>query len=167
MINFIELRRAMMVIANTIDKLPRSRELSTTKTTAQKAMMWCGTYALHAKLGDNPYAKHDGKRETIDDIAPMFDATSDVLAKSILEKGLIYTVDQMREYLAKQIDALMGYMTDKDKLHMQEMSMSPTEIIHTNMCLFNVYTNLTETRMWLGMELGRIREEGIVSETII
>ena len=163
MINFIELRRGMMVIANTIDKLPRSRELSTTKTAAQKAMMWCGTYVLHAKLGDNPYAKHDGNRETIDDIAPMFDATSSVLSRDILDKGVIYTVDQMREYLKKQIDAVVAHITSHDI----NEDLSHTEIVHTNMCIFNLYTNLTETRMWLGMELGRLRDEGLVSETII
>ena len=158
--NFRELRRGMIVIANTLDKMRRSRELSATKTSAQKAMMWTGTYMKFAKLGDNPYAKHDGNRETVKDIEPMFDDTNDTLTKDILDKGLIYTVDQLREYLGKQIDGVMGYMTDIDKMQEVEQNFTPEDIIHTNMCLFNIYTNLTETRMWLGMELGRIREEG-------
>lgn len=158
--NFRELRRGMIVLVNTVDKLRRSRELSSANTSAQKAMMWTGTYMKFAKLGDNPYAKHDGNRETVKDIEPMFDATADTLSKEILDKGLIYTVDQMREYLQKQLEALMGYMTDVQTMHDIEQNFTPEEIIHTNMCMFNIYTNLTETRMWLGMELGRIREEG-------
>lgn len=158
--NFRELRRGMIVLVNTIEKLGKSRELSSVKTSAQKAMMWTGTYMKFAKLGDNPYAKHDGNRETIEHIEPMFDATNDTLTKDILDKGLIYTVDQMREYLGAQIDALMKYMTDVDRMQQTEQNLTPEEIIHTNMCMFNIYTNLTETRMWLGMELGRIREEG-------
>lgn len=158
--NFRELRRGMMVLSNTIDKLRRSRELSLVKTSSQTAMMWTGTYMKFAKLGDNPYAKHDGNRETVEHIEPMFDATSDTLSKDILDKGLIYTVDQMREYLGKQLDSIMVYMTDVDRMQETEMNMSPQDIIHTNMCLFNIYTHITETRMWLGMELGRIREEG-------
>jgi hypothetical protein len=32
-------------------------------------------------------------------------------------------------------------------------------MIHVNSCIANIYTNITEARMWLGMELGRIRDE--------
>lgn len=158
--NFRELRRGMIVLTNTLEKMRRSRELSSVKTSAQKTMMWTGTYMKFAKLGDNPYAKHDGNRNTVADIEPMFDDTNDTLSKEILDKGLIYTVDQMREYIGKQLDSIMAYMTDVDRMHEIEMNFTPEEIIHTNMCMFNIYTNLTETRMWLGMELGRIREEG-------
>ena len=158
--NFKELRRGMIVLVNTLDKMRRSRELSATKTSAQKAMMWTGTFMKFAKLGDNPYAKHDGNRETLEHIEPMFDATTDTLSKNILDKGLIYTVDQMREYLGQQLDAVIAYMTDMERLSQAEENFTPEQIVQTNMSIFNIYTNLTETRMWLGMELGRIREEG-------
>ena len=84
--NFRELRRGMIVLVNTIEKLEKSRELSSTKTSAQKTIMWAGTFMKFAKLGDNPYAKHDGNRQTIKDIEPMFDATNDTLTKDIINK---------------------------------------------------------------------------------
>ncbi len=158
--NFQDLRRGMIVLQNTLGKMRRSRELSSVNTSAQKTMMWTGTYMKFAQLGDNPYAKHDGNRETVKDIEPMFDNTNDTLSKEILDKGLIYTVDQMREYLSNQLDSIMAYMTDVERIVKLEENLDANDLIHTNMCLFNIYTNLTETRMWLGMELGRIREEG-------
>ena len=155
--NFRELRRGMIVLANTIYKLPSSRELSAARTSVQKAMMWTGTYMKFANLGDNPYAKHDGNRETVKDIEPMFDATSETLSAEIMKKGVIYTADQMRTYLQEQLDAYMLYSTNK----VDEENLTPEQVVHTNLCLVNIYTNLTEARMWLGMEFGRIRESSL------
>ena len=50
--NFKELRRGLIVLANTVYKLPSSRELSASRTSMQKAMMWIGTYMKFAELGD-------------------------------------------------------------------------------------------------------------------
>ena len=136
--NFRELRRGMIVLVNTLDKMRKSRELAATKTSAQKAMMWTGTYMKFAKLGDNPYAKHDGNRETVKDIEPMFDATNDSFSKEILDKGLIYTVDQMREYLGSQIEALMAYSINEAPLDETEKNLTKEEVIHTNMSIFNI-----------------------------
>lgn len=156
--NFKELRRGMIVLDNTVSKLPSSRELSASKTSIQKAMMWTGTYMKFANLGDNPYAKHDGNRMTVKDIEPMFDATAETLPKDIMSKGVIHTADKMRTYLQEQLDALMFFSLNEEKLVAEEQNFTEEQIIHTNMCMFNVYTNLTEARMWLGMELGRIRD---------
>ena len=166
--NFRDLRRGMIVLGNTIKVLEKkyypegrgSRELSTTKTSAQKAMMWTGTYMKFAKLGDNPYAKHDGNRETVADIEPMFDTTNDTFTKDILDKGAIYTIDQIREYLDKQTSALVNYVASgEDSKVYVDNGLSPEELMQASMCIFNIHQNLTETRMWLGMELGRMRDE--------
>ena len=157
--NFKELRRGMIVLANTVYKLPSSRELSASRTSLQKAMMWIGTYMKFAELGDNPYAKHDGNRETVKDIDPMFDATAETFSKEIMDKGVIYTSDQMRTYLQEQLDAIIVYMTSTEGLSELEANYTPAQVVHTSLCLTNIYTNLTEARMWLGMELGRIRDE--------
>lgn len=161
--NYRELRRGMIVLVNTIDKLQNnlqketgrtSRELSLVRTNLQTTMMWTGTFMKFAKLGDNPYAKHDGNRTEVKDIEPMFDATEETFNQEILDKGLIYSVDQMREYLQKQLDSLMQ---DKESL-IKEFESEEQEM-HLALCYTNIYKHLTESRMWLGMELGRIREE--------
>lgn len=141
--------------------MPRSRELSSVNTSVQKAMMWSGTYLKFSGTGENPYAKQDGHRETLKHIEPMFDATNAILTKDILDGGLIFTVDKMRTYLQEQLDALMEYMTNTERLAEKEINYTNTQLVNTNMCMFNIYTNITEARMWLGMELGRIRDEGI------
>ena len=158
--NFRDLRRGMIVLTNTMDKLKKSRELSSAKTSAQKTMMWTGTFMKFANLGINPYAKNDGIRETISHIEPLFDATSETFNKETLGKGLIFTVDQMRVYINQHLENIVAYMTDTGRLSDKEQNYTPEQVVQTNMCLFNIYTNLTETRLWLGMELGRIRDEG-------
>lgn len=153
--NLKELRRGMIVLANTIYKLPSSRELSASRTSVQKAMMWTGTYMKFSGMGENPYKAQDGKRETVKDIEPMFDATSETLSPDIMKRGVIYTSDQMRTYLQEQLEALMDFMENEEAISTEEGFQTN---IHTNYCLFNLYTNLSEARMWLGMELGRIRD---------
>lgn len=157
--NFRELRRGMIIVANTIEKLEKSRELSSTKTSAQKTMMWTGTFMKFAELGDNPYAKHDGNRKTVKDIEPLFDATNETFNREVMQAGLITIVDTMRTYIAEYLEGILAYMTDTSRISKTEANYTPEQIIQTNMCLFNIYTNLTETRMWLGMELGRIRDK--------
>ena len=95
---------------------------------------------------------------TVKDIEPMFDATAETLSSKIMSKGVIYTSDQMRTYLQEQLDVLLSFTMDEETLMSAEENLTPEQIVHTNMCQFNIYTNLTEARMWLGMELGRIRD---------
>lgn len=156
--NFKELRKGMIVLANTIKILPPSRELSLAFTSAEKTMMWSGTYLKYSKSGENPYAKQDGTRKTEKDIEPMFDDTTETFDTKILKQGTIYTVDQMRTYLASQLEELMVYVTIPELSRDIEKNLNQEEIIHINMCIVNIYTNLIEARMWLGMELGRIRD---------
>ena len=157
--NFQELRRGLMIMGNSIDKLPGSRQLSLAKTNCEQAMMWVGTTMKFAKLGDNPYGKHDGNRNTVEDIEPMFDATSDTIDASFYEKGNIHAVDQMREYFGKQLEALVTFIDSGDEFTTEEVEYTEAEESQIAMCLMNAYTNMTQARMWLGMELGRIRDE--------
>lgn len=154
--NLQELRRGLMIIGNSVDKLTPGRYTALVRTSSQKAMMWTGTMMKFTKQGDNPYAKHDGNRKTVEDIEPMFDATSDTLNPAIFEEGEIYAIDQIREYLSKQIDAFVEY-TNSDEF--DEIEIDDAGEIHIGMCLFNIYTHMTEARMWLGMRLGEIRDE--------
>lgn len=154
--NFRELRRGMIVLSNTIKKLEGSRELSLSNTNVQTAMMWTGTYMKFSKLGDNPYAKHDGNRKTVADIEPMFDATNDTFTKDILDKGAIYTIDQMRTYLGEQIEAIIAFTISEDSNY--DVELTKSEEVQADLCVLWIHKHLTEARMWLGMELGRIRD---------
>jgi hypothetical protein len=149
--NFKETRRNLMVLANTVDTLEKSRELSLVKTALQTAMMWSGTYLKFTNTGDNPYAKSDGNRTSVEDIEPMFDATAGTLDKEILNQGTIYVVDQMREHLSKLLGSLTTFISSGEKIQEREDS------LEENMALFNIINNTTEARMWLGMELRRLK----------
>jgi hypothetical protein len=154
--NFKELRRGMIVVANTFDRLNPGREMSYAKASVQKAMMWSGTFLSHSGLGDNPYVELEGKRKNIEDIEPMFDSTEDTFPEVVIRGGQISCIDTIRAYLSEQIDALMLY--NKNEMQEVEKNLTPTEYVHVHLCLSNIYTNLVESRMWLGMELGRIRD---------
>ena len=59
--NYQKLRKEIMIVVNSLRKLPSSRELSLAITNAQEAQMFAGEFLKVSGLGDNPYAKHDGK----------------------------------------------------------------------------------------------------------
>lgn len=159
--NFRELRRGMLVLANTLDKMRQSRELSIAKTAVQNSGMWAGTCLSAGKLGENPYSENDGKRIDETDIKDLFDKTSQSLSKEIVGKGLIYTVDQMREYLSKQSDALTDFVLDRYGTFLEEGEFTEKEMFEMEVAIFNLKTQLITARLWMGMELGRIKIEGV------
>jgi hypothetical protein len=152
--DFKNLRKELMIVVNTMNKLEGSREISLAKTKAQEAMMWCGNYLKYSGEGQNPYAENDGKRKTVKDIKPMFDATESTLHENILSEGQIFVVDQLRQILDKKINDVGNYLTDLKKLD----EINDFQEIMVGLCFANLPTKLSETRMWLGMELGRLRD---------
>lgn len=155
--NFKNLRKELMIVVNTVDKLQGSRELSLVKTQSQRAMMWCGNYLKYSGEGANPYAGNDGKRKNKEDIKPMFDATESTLHENVLSEGQIFVVDQLRQILAKKLDEVITVSSE----HHLKMSVSrefESNDISINDCLSNIRNGIAEARMWLGMELGRLRD---------
>ena len=149
-----QIRKEMMILVNTIKTIQGSRETSLVVTKLQEAQMWAGEYLKASGEGENPYAKKDGKRKTIEDIEPLFDATSDTLAKGILEEGQIATIDMVRTILEKRAkDVLQNSMTKAFDLDMEY-----EKKIQISVCLNKIHTSMMEAKMWLGMELGRIRD---------
>lgn len=134
-----------MVFANSIDKLDSSRELSLAKTATQTAMMWSGTMLKHYNNGETPY-KNDGNRETVADIEPMFEATTDTIHQDYYQRGHVVVVDQLRVTLGSWIEEV-----ENDVLGREDTSIK-------NFVGVNIYQHLVEARMWLGMELGRLRD---------
>lgn len=155
--NYREIRQKMIVFVNTIETMQPSRELSATKTSLQLTQMWLGTYMKFAKLGDNPYAKHDGNRKSVKDIEPLFDDTNIVWSKNVdTEEGLIYCIDGLRQELQLFIDDLVTEVQKENFIpESQEQEM------HCGIAIVNIYKNLTEARMWLGMALGAIRNKSL------
>jgi len=154
--DFKQIRQDIMVIVNTIESLTiNSRELSIAKTSAQNAMMWCGTYLKVSKTGDNPYAENDGKRKSVEDIKPLFDATEHIFVKQ--GANHIETVDMIREEVAKVTDNIFNFLKDPNSINSLELEEEEEMLVFQ--AIFNCHTRLTESRMWLGMELGRIRDE--------
>lgn len=155
--NFKNLRKELMIVVNTVDKLQGSRELSLVKTQAQRAMMWCGNYLKYSGEGANPYAGNDGKRKSKEDIKPMFDATESTLHENVLSDFQIFVVDQLRQILAKKLDEVITASFEHHSKVSKNGSYTTNDILIHD-CLSNIRNGIAEARMWLGMELGRLRD---------
>jgi len=150
---FKELRSTVMVYANTLKNLPSSRELSITQTSLQNAMMWCGQMLKYNGQGDNPYA-NNGNRKTVADIEPMYDKTE----AFFVTENEIELIDTMRESIQKDIYQLVDKHVEARKaLILEEQS------IQIFAALQAIQQHLVESRMWLGMELGRRRDEVVTA----
>lgn len=152
--NFKSLRQECMIVANTIAKLDSSRQVSLAFTNMQEAMMFTGNFMKYAKLGDNPYAKSDGNRKTKEDIEPMFDITLNVL-QFVDETNQIQKVDTLRQYIDKLIERVNNFINDSE---ISENNLTDEEESLAAICIANQISSLMKSRMWLGMELGRLRD---------
>ncbi len=147
--NIKELRKDMIKVDNTLTDLRESRELSLVKIKVQEAMMWCGSSLRFFDDSPSPY-QNDGKRTSVEDIEKRFDDTD---AKIIpTGTGHITEVDTLREYLGRKFDNLAAFT-----LEIQENAEDDRETYYILFHLNNILTKLKEARMWLGMELGRLK----------
>lgn len=160
--NIRKLRQDLMIVTNTIDELQTmysseygrgSRELSLSKTSSQLAMMWTGNFLKFSKLGDNPYAKSDGLRKTVEDIEPLFDSTDKTLATG--DHTLIAIVDALRQELDKLLSEFQEYWMEITTVFEDE-----NQEFNTMNSGMNIINYMSKTRMWLGMTLGSIRDMG-------
>jgi hypothetical protein len=106
----------------------------------QEAMMYSG--AIHGVLSGqpSPYV-NDGKRKSVEDIENFNESHSEVLET----EGKIAILDEMREIL-KGLTPMMRLALEEEP--------SP----HTSTVIVALTQRTMEARMWLGMELGRIRD---------
>lgn len=144
--NLKNTRRNLLVLSNTFKKLKSMDDLLHANTSLIKASMWCRK-TMEAIGSENPYAKFDGKRIEAADIAPTFDPTEEVLSQDILDKGLIYTIDQMREFLTSSVKEAFDFYKEEDDITIR-------------LALQAVTQYMIEARMYLGRALGKIRDEG-------
>lgn len=153
--NFTELRKNLMITYNTLEVMSlNSRNLSIIKSKIEESAMLAGKLLELSGQGENPYAEKDGTRISVEDIIPTHKNTFDVYDRAIMDKGHIYVIDEMREYLQREISGLMN----KETLSMLDSDDEEVEFIAMSIVL-GLHKNLLTARMWLGKELGRIRNE--------
>jgi hypothetical protein len=114
------------------------------------ARMWMGECMKYTDQ-ENPYAKHDGNRKTVADIAPtadMPDGDSPALPETVDE--LIQYLDELREYCKDTINAFHWGMDNAIN------NFSGTEF--SKGTIWAVEQHLKEARMWAGQALGAIRD---------
>lgn len=143
------IRKDLLILNNALNELEvSSRPISTAITKCEEATMWTGTM-IGVLNQDTPY-KNNGSRKDVKDIEARYDDT----LVSMSFPSHIEAVDGIRESLETlhgRVISLMNENTpvfDDDKQEMMAM-----------MAMFNICTRIKETRMWLGMELNRIRKE--------
>jgi hypothetical protein len=152
--DYQELRSEMIMLSNTLNMMGGSRELNLSKTALETATMWAGTYLRKAGSPDpyDPAKREDGK------IQPRFDTNTATLSAELLGTSSLQQTDAVRKVMAEMLEGFHAAQVDMDSVQEREKNLTPLELMETSMCLLNIYTRLSEARMWLGMELGRIRD---------
>jgi hypothetical protein len=143
------MRLTLDSLFKTVDELPRTRQTSLAYTAAELSKMWCGK-ALSAMGAAYPYPESKDV-STGERIAPVADEGS------AIEKdpswGLIERIKFLRNHidlLVPQLNWVKNYPGGYTQWQQDE------KII---LALRKAQDYLQETGMWLGMELGRIRDE--------
>lgn len=154
--NLRELRQNIMITVNSVETLQSSRQISLVRTNLQEAMMFTGNFMKYAKLGDNPYAKSDGNRKDVKDIQPLFDATENIIYgfEITSELNRIQKVDKLREVIQSFIDFFTEFMYNFETTQ----KLTDTDEFNLMICTINIQGHLMKSKMWLGMELGAIKD---------
>lgn len=144
-----EIRRILIMMDMTMGALEApSRHTSLVRTKLEEGSMWAG--ALLGDIGnENPY-KNDGKRTEKHHIEDRVDVPLEGYPSSLLNAGRIPVVDTIREDLKVLWDRGMN-LTEG----LVGVGYPPSTIIY----YVNLLSSIKGARMWLGMELGRIKKE--------
>jgi len=140
---------------NLMGNLDRSREISIAITSAQNGKMWLGQTLKHMG-NENPYP--ESKNPDNEKIEPTADSSKgkaiDVLAMENQPPYSELSHIQKIKLLRLKITAIAENF-EKPNLKVGVSSVS--ELLQLS--LVNAYTNILESNMWLGMELGRVFRE--------
>lgn len=135
----------------------RSRELNITITKLQEGKMWLGKL-LQGLGAENPYpSSMDSSNETIEppaDIAPNKDKK--YIFNFLEPRSHIKSVKQLRQWIEDIISS--DIFSNKTINNIDRVAEKSGRLLIMSSWL-NAYSYLVEAKMWLGMELGRIREE--------
>lgn len=139
-------RLSISTISNSIAQLPKSRETSLAYTASQRSKMWLGK-VLEYLNAEYPY-KNDGKRTKVEHIEPEAEKSTDIFMYVKGEE--VKVIDEIREEcsnIQKSIAkyANLGNLTGDKKFE-------------TNCAVSEAWRAMCEIRLWLGWELGRLRD---------
>ena len=124
------------------------------RTSAELGKMWLGMSLKELEV-ENPYP--DSMNASNEKIAPTADTSKLDLDEDFFKKGDTYIqrVKRLREIVQRHVD---------DSEYIRKEHLGPAGNMKMQLIFNNVYTNLVEAKLWLGMELGRIRDLQMNSE---
>jgi len=156
-----KVRKDIHAIFSALQDLPKSREMALAITKLEEAKMWAGQI-LALQGEETPYA-NDGNRKIKNDIEKETDVPEfgDYLFTE--ETTLIEKIDVLREEISKikygkYIVDFINIM-EKKAIEKEERSSIQLELLPSATAITSFVSKITEARMWLGKELGRIRDK--------
>lgn len=116
--------------------------------------MWMGKWLQRYEV--SPYGHKDGNRKTVEDITPTAQSVNDLTGYKLYQDwiyastddDMVEIIDGLREDIGEVLN-WVSYMTNRKMLS----GISQHD--------FTIYCTLSEARMWLGMELARIRNKNM------
>lgn len=136
-------------IINTIRTYPTNRELALAITSAQMARQWMGKMlgTLNTK---HPYPESTNPESPV--IEPMAEDTKEMLDNYNGTRPRTAVIKELRKHCETLIDGPNGL---KDMAQISVWDDDHIQAIYA----MQAFVNLTQCKMWLGEELGRIRNE--------
>lgn len=148
-----EQRVKLDVILSSIKQLPKSREVSLAYTSLQKSRMYMGEILF--QLGKQyPYDKTK-KATKPSEIEKAVDVSNKVIT---LDENEIVALNMLRDIIADAINSFLKEVFDVGKSNFGVSGEKDIFILSCN--ISEAYRGLKETRMWLGVRLGEIRNNG-------
>ena len=145
------LRHEISALGLHIKELPQNRNVALCYTATQRSKMWLGK-VLGIIDVPSPYLK-DGERKDVKDIEPEAEKAETIIS---IEGNLIEKIDTIRQksgIVADKIADLSVTVPIIVKLT------NKTKYFKYNCAISEAYRAMCEVRMWLGWELGAIRDE--------
>ena len=130
--NFEELERGIQVLENTLKKQTYDRP------NTPEGLLDARVYLREGRMWTRQYMEifNDG-------VEVQYNPIVDVLTKDN------DSTQDMINYLEKQIQIFVEFVTDEEEMRRCAEVYSPQGNVHTSMCLFNIYSKITEAIMWL------------------
>ena len=129
--NFKKLAKELKVIDNTfkgIDPNLGMSQLTEVRFYLKEAEMWVNQYLIYLEP-----AGYSSETKGFKDTLPE-DCNS---------------VSHIIYLLENQLERFTEFVTSEEEIIKQQETYSPRDNVHTSMCLFNIYSKITEAIMWL------------------
>ncbi len=143
-----QLRNSIDTILNSIEFLLPSREVSLVKTSLQLGFAWLGE-ALKENGSQSPYTESENPKSST--IEPKADSVADSLLTEFMNEEPTQTA---------RVKLLRGKMEllIKEVKQFRDTEQETSENADYHLCLYQSFASLKLAKIWLGWELGRIRD---------